>query len=309
MKYIPIILSPFECPSCKTVEYFDISTFKLSGCDINFSCGYSLPLDSFQQSGFSDLQHKITDLMSEALVDVFNNKPAEHAGPNTSTLPIRALADLIKQNQKPGMVVAEVGVFDGSTTLDYIDIISRNNGILYAIDWFKGGYPYGISREESAGNIHGYRPDEVDELCRRFQDNLKDYLGIIKLLAGTSEEKIAEIPDNSLDICFIDADHTYTHVHQDISLALPKVKTGGIICGHDFENINLANTFSTEQLAVDCAKLTIEQQRVRSNTSNWPREYVHAGSIQAVFDHFGYDVEHREDPLGHNVPLWFKRKI
>lgn len=39
--------------------------------------------------------------------------------------------------------------------------------------------------------------------------------------------------DQSLDIVFIDADHSYSSVKKDIQNWLPKIKPGGIISGHD----------------------------------------------------------------------------
>ena len=35
--------------------------------------------------------------------------------------PIKAFSDLVRESQKEGMSVAEIGVYDGSTTSDYID--------------------------------------------------------------------------------------------------------------------------------------------------------------------------------------------
>lgn len=43
-----------------------------------------------------------------------------------------------------------------------------------------------------------------------------------------------KIEDNSLDIVYIDADHTYEHCLEDIKCWQPKVKKGGILCGHDY---------------------------------------------------------------------------
>jgi len=43
-----------------------------------------------------------------------------------------------------------------------------------------------------------------------------------------------KILDNSIDLCFIDADHGYKYVLADIKAWLPKVKAGKIICGHDY---------------------------------------------------------------------------
>ena len=40
--------------------------------------------------------------------------------------------------------------------------------------------------------------------------------------------------DNSLDFVFIDASHDYVNVKKDIEHWYPKVKTGGIIAGHDY---------------------------------------------------------------------------
>ena len=44
-----------------------------------------------------------------------------------------------------------------------------------------------------------------------------------------------DIPEGSLDLCFIDADHTYEGVSKDILAYQSKVKKGGIFCGHDYD--------------------------------------------------------------------------
>lgn len=40
--------------------------------------------------------------------------------------------------------------------------------------------------------------------------------------------------DESLDFVFIDADHSDRAVREDIAAWLPKVKIGGLLCGHDY---------------------------------------------------------------------------
>ena len=42
-----------------------------------------------------------------------------------------------------------------------------------------------------------------------------------------------QIPDGSQDLVFIDADHGYESCKRDVLDWLPKVRVGGILCGHD----------------------------------------------------------------------------
>lgn len=56
----------------------------------------------------------------------------------------------------------------------------------------------------------------------------------VKFYNTNSKKASKQIKNNSLDIVFIDANHTYDSVKEDINLWLPKVKEGGILCGHDF---------------------------------------------------------------------------
>jgi len=50
----------------------------------------------------------------------------------------------------------------------------------------------------------------------------------------TSEEAAKEFEDQSLDMGFLDANHTYESAKQDIKLWTPKVKIGGLFVFHDY---------------------------------------------------------------------------
>jgi hypothetical protein len=54
------------------------------------------------------------------------------------------------------------------------------------------------------------------------------------MIRATSEIASDIFADESLDVVYIDANHAYDFVKQDIELWYPKVKKGGYIGGHDY---------------------------------------------------------------------------
>lgn len=49
-------------------------------------------------------------------------------------------------------------------------------------------------------------------------------------------EAAKQFDDGALDLVFIDADHSYAAVRADIDAWMPKVRAGGILAGHDYNN-------------------------------------------------------------------------
>ncbi len=56
------------------------------------------------------------------------------------------------------------------------------------------------------------------------------------MLKGASVDMIEYILDETLDFVFIDAEHTYDAVLEDLNAWYPKVRSGGLIGGHDIDN-------------------------------------------------------------------------
>lgn len=56
-------------------------------------------------------------------------------------------------------------------------------------------------------------------------------------LKGMSHEMIKQIPDDSLVIAYIDGDHSYQGCYNDLKSIWPKLKSGGILAGHDYLNM------------------------------------------------------------------------
>jgi len=54
------------------------------------------------------------------------------------------------------------------------------------------------------------------------------------LLRGQSADVLQQIPDNSLDFAYVDADHSLRGITMDLQRVLPKIRPGGWIGGDDF---------------------------------------------------------------------------
>jgi len=77
---------------------------------------------------------------------------------------------------------------------------------------------------------------EIDPILgSKVKENIKVYDGIVSSLVGRSLFFAKYFEPRTLDIVFIDGDHEYEGVSNDIEAWLPKVKNGGIIAGHDYD--------------------------------------------------------------------------
>jgi hypothetical protein len=134
------------------------------------------------------------------------------------------------KNKKP-KVGAEIGIQKGRMTKHVLDLLPSIEKY-YAIDpWL--WYPK-YKETVNIRNQERWNQDEMDFHFTEFNKNLKQYKNRIITLKMYSKEASRHIPDGSLDFCFIDGNHIYEYVKEDIELYLPKVKKGGLLGGHDY---------------------------------------------------------------------------
>jgi len=62
------------------------------------------------------------------------------------------------------------------------------------------------------------------------------YSDRVKIMKMLSSDAAPKFKDGQLDFVFIDGNHSYDAVKQDLELWWPKVKVGGMFSGHDYEN-------------------------------------------------------------------------
>lgn len=117
-------------------------------------------------------------------------------------------------------VGAEIGVSWG----DYSRRLSRSNpdAVIYSID------PYQVYD----GYEESYTQKKMEQIFKQAQENLAG-TGCV-LLREFSQEAAGRFDDGALDFVYIDANHEFTHVANDIKTWSAKVRVGGIVAGHDF---------------------------------------------------------------------------
>ena len=82
-----------------------------------------------------------------------------------------------------------------------------------------------IISDDNDDNIYNKTKNELDSL----HNNMVFYRTF-----STDTNTINAIEDNSIDLIFIDGNHTYKYVLDDLENYYPKLKNTGIICGDDF---------------------------------------------------------------------------
>jgi len=129
-----------------------------------------------------------------------------------------------------GSHFVEVGAFYGkSTAYMAVEIINSGKNIKFdVVDTWRG------SPEHQVGAWDYQEAMVNDTAFDIFKNNLKPAEGSYNPIKMSSLEAANLYPDNSLDMVFIDADHSYEAVKADINAWYPKVKVGGYLCGHDF---------------------------------------------------------------------------
>jgi len=121
----------------------------------------------------------------------------------------------------------EVGTFKGSFSKE---IMNNWSGTLYMVDvWrpLESGYDDSSNHGEYDGGVY----NEAMENIKGFEDRAI-------MVRATSEISSDMFNDESLNFVYIDANHAYDYVVQDIKLWFPKVKKGGYLCGHDYLGLN-----------------------------------------------------------------------
>ncbi len=125
--------------------------------------------------------------------------------------------DWLYEKSKVMESVVEIGSWKGKSTEA---LLMGCKGTVYAVDHFLGDPGSELQQEQ-------VKKEDVYEI---FMQNVGHFpnLKVLKMDSKTASEIVSEA-----DMVFIDGDHSYQAVKEDIELWLPKAKK--LICGHDYE--------------------------------------------------------------------------
>ena len=118
--------------------------------------------------------------------------------------------------------IVEFGSLHGRSSRALADNMP-NGAKLWCVDPWKGDY---ISEEGNAIPLNTY-------VMPYFIQNLKDHIDLHRVIPVRRFSYQFSLPFQ-VDMVFIDGDHRYETVVKDIKKAYELLRTGGLICGHDY---------------------------------------------------------------------------
>lgn len=133
----------------------------------------------------------------------------------------------------PNSFGAEIGVHKGEFSKLILEIVNPN--ALYLID------PW-IHEEDELysnswyGGLSGGQKEldgRFDSVCKKFADEINEEIVVVH--RKKSKDALKNFQSNYLDWVYIDGNHLYDYVMQDLKLSYDKVKFGGMICGDDYQ--------------------------------------------------------------------------
>lgn len=134
-------------------------------------------------------------------------------------------------------VGAEIGVWKGGFSVEILNVVKPRK--LHLIDpWaYQEGHEFSRALY---GGIQGDNQQRMDAVYRSVVERVGWWITheIVDINRGKSKDVLAQLPDEYLDWAYVDGDHRYEGVLEDLELVHRKLKPGGIAAGDDYTNVN-----------------------------------------------------------------------
>lgn len=134
--------------------------------------------------------------------------------------------------------ILEIGSWAGGSAITWAEAVklySKHGGMVVCIDqWLsfleslenKKWVHKTMEKALKKNKIHNLFLHNI--LCSKHDD-------IVVTFKGPSQQTLSMLKSNQVDIVFIDGNHSYSAVLNDLENSVPLIKEGGIVCGDDLE--------------------------------------------------------------------------
>lgn len=144
---------------------------------------------------------------------------AEHVEGQTEWWVQNILQALLQGLQRPRPVVLECGGYLGHTSEQLLYTLYQiGGGELIISEWDPDAPGRAVEIDARLQNV--WTNGNADKV--KWSVRQQDAIAVIQSL-----------PDESLDFAYLDDDHSHEHVDAELNALFPKMKPGGLICGHD----------------------------------------------------------------------------
>ena len=146
---------------------------------------------------------------------------------------LKCVADALPEDS----TCLEIGVLNGEFSTNILEQINPRK--LCLVDpWKQGSDKNGEETvfESSYGKkfTAWSNGDHLQEVKEKFHNEITK--GQVSIQVGYSYDVVEEFPDNYFDFIYIDGCHLYGCVKSDLNTYWPKLKKGGLMCGHDYHD-------------------------------------------------------------------------
>lgn len=135
---------------------------------------------------------------------------------------------LVWQLFRPHFHIVEIGSFSGGST----EVFALTCEKVYSIDPYDEGEHL---IQETRDGSEGTAKEILQTAEKMFIERMSAYDNVVKI-KQSSADAVSRFEDKSLDAVYIDGDHRYESVVDDIRRWMPKLNDDGIISGHDYDD-------------------------------------------------------------------------
>lgn len=132
---------------------------------------------------------------------------------------------------RPHAIGCEVGVYIGKTTSIILNAFPDIKEYHVVDPW--GSYEM-YDGKKYTGTMRGSK--KWSRVIEIFKNNTKKFSNRIVVHRMTSMEAVKKFENEYLDFVYIDANHWYDYIKENLEHWTKRVKIGGIVAGHDYGN-------------------------------------------------------------------------